>query len=65
LITCQECGNKRRSSAAHVPVFSEDILANSISDPNGVCELMDHLVMAFVGEFLNFFNIFCRFTGAW
>jgi hypothetical protein len=39
--------------------------ANSITDPNGGCELMDCLAMAFVHEFLNFFNIFCHLAGAW
>jgi hypothetical protein len=28
-------------------------------------ELMDCFVTVFVDEFSNFFNIFCRFAGAW
>jgi hypothetical protein len=40
-------------------------LANSITDPNGVCELMDCSAAVFVDEFLKFFNIFCCFAGAW
>jgi hypothetical protein len=39
--------------------------SSSITDPNGVCELMDCLAIVFVDEFLNFFNIFCHFAGAW
>jgi hypothetical protein len=42
-----------------------DFLANSITDPNGVCELMDCSTTIFVDEFQNFFNIFCRSVGAW
>jgi hypothetical protein len=38
--------------------------ANSITDPSGVCKLMDCLAIVIVDEFLNFFNIFCRFAGA-
>jgi hypothetical protein len=37
----------------------EDLLANSISDPNVVCELMDCSVTVFVDEFSDSFNIFC------
>jgi hypothetical protein len=35
--------------------FSVKNLANSIIDPNGVCELMDCSAMVFVDEFSNFF----------
>jgi hypothetical protein len=45
--------------------FLLSLLANSVSDPNGVCEVMDCLTMVFVDEFLNFSNIFCCFAGAW
>jgi hypothetical protein len=45
--------------------FLYDLLANSLTDPNGVCELMDCSATVFVDEFSNFFNIFCRFAGAW
>jgi hypothetical protein len=62
---CQESGNKLRSNAVHVQIFCQDLLANSITDPNGVCGLMDCSVMVFVDEFSNFFNIICRFAGAW
>jgi hypothetical protein len=32
-------------------------MAYSITDPSGVCELMDCLAVVFVDEFSNFFNI--------
>jgi hypothetical protein len=38
---------------------------NSITDPSGVCKLMDCSAMVFVDDFSKFFNIFCRFAGAW
>jgi hypothetical protein len=40
-------------------------LANSITDLNGVCELMDCSATVFVDEFSNFIKFFCRFGGAW
>jgi hypothetical protein len=43
----------------------KDFLANSMTDPYGVCELMDCLAAVFVVEFSNFFNIFYGFAGAW
>jgi hypothetical protein len=45
--------------------FLLDLLANSITDPNGVSELMDCSATVFVDEFSNALNIFCRFAGAW
>jgi hypothetical protein len=50
-----------RSNAAHVQVFCSDLLANSITNPNGVCGLMDCSATVFVDEYSNFFNIFCRY----
>jgi hypothetical protein len=38
---------------------------NLHNDPNDVCELMDCSTMVFANEFSKFFNIFCRFAGAW
>jgi hypothetical protein len=61
LIICQESGNKLHGSAAHVQIFCQDLLANSKTDPSGVCELMDCSATVIVNEFLNFFNIFCQF----
>jgi hypothetical protein len=34
--------------------YCSDFLANSITDPNGVCELMDCSATVFVDEFSNF-----------
>jgi hypothetical protein len=48
-----------------VTVFYKDPLANSITDPNGVCKLMDCSATVFMNEFSNFVNIFCPFAGAW
>jgi hypothetical protein len=45
--------------------FSVDLLGHSITDPTGICKLMDCLVMVFMDEFSNFFDIFYRFVGAW
>jgi hypothetical protein len=36
---------------------------SSITDPNGVCELIDCSATVFVDEFTNFFNSFYRFAG--
>jgi hypothetical protein len=38
-----------------------NLLANSITDPSGVCELMDCLATVFVDEFSNFFQHFVSF----
>jgi hypothetical protein len=35
----------------HVHIFCYDLLANSITDHNSVCELMDCSAMVFVEEF--------------
>jgi hypothetical protein len=39
--------------------------ANSITEPSGVCKLMDCSVTDFMDEFSNIFNIFCHSGGAW
>jgi hypothetical protein len=41
------------------------LLANSITEPNDVCELMDCSVTVFMDEFSNFFFIFSGFAVAW
>jgi hypothetical protein len=47
-------GNKLRGNAAHVHIFCSDLLANSITDRNGVCEHMDCSTPVFVDEFSKF-----------
>jgi hypothetical protein len=42
----------------HVQIICQDLLANSLTDPNGVCKLMDCLTTLFVDEFPNFFSTF-------
>jgi hypothetical protein len=48
-----------------VVVFCEDLLADSITDSSGVCELMDCSAKVFMDEFFTFINILCRFVGPW
>jgi hypothetical protein len=36
---------------------------SSITDPNGVCKLMDCLAVVLMDEFSNCLNIFCHFAG--
>jgi hypothetical protein len=48
-----------------VMIKEQDLLANSITDTNGVCKLVDCSAMVFVDEFSNFFNIFCHSAAAW
>jgi hypothetical protein len=55
----------RSSNVAHVHISCQDLMANSITDPNAVCDLMDCLVMVFVDVFSNCLNIFCHFAGVW
>jgi hypothetical protein len=50
LIICEESGNKLRGNAGHVQIFCYDLLANSITDPNGVCELRDCSATVFLDE---------------
>jgi hypothetical protein len=64
LIIYQESGNKLRGNAVHVQFFCYD-LANSVTDPSGVCELMDCSAVVFMDELSNFINILYRFAGAW
>jgi hypothetical protein len=64
LIICQELGNRLHSDAAHAKIFCEDLLAKSITDPKRCLWLMDCLVVVFMDEFSNFFNIFCHYAGA-
>jgi hypothetical protein len=45
------CGRSRRDEGAKRRMFKfsvEDLLANSITDRSGVCELMDYSAMVFV-----------------
>jgi hypothetical protein len=42
----------------HVQIFYEDLLANCITDTNGVCKLMDCSAMVFTDEFSNFSTFF-------
>jgi hypothetical protein len=55
-IFCQESGNKLHGNAEHVEIF-----ANSITDTNSICGLMDCSATDFVDEFSNFlhFQSFC------
>jgi hypothetical protein len=45
-----------RSNTAHVQICCYYLLANLITDPNGICELMDSSATVFVEEFSNFFS---------
>jgi hypothetical protein len=58
VVICQESGNRLRGNAAHVQILCSDLRANSITDPNGVCELMDCSAIVFVDEF----SIFSTFS---
>jgi hypothetical protein len=46
-------------------ILCSDLLANSITDPNGVCELKDSSTMVFMDEFSNFstFSVVLRVLG--
>jgi hypothetical protein len=45
--------------------FFVKIRGDPITDPSGVCELMNYSGTVFVDEFSNFVNIFYCFAGAW
>jgi hypothetical protein len=55
---CQEAENKLYSNVAHVQIFCQDLLANSITDPNGVCKLMDYLATVFMDKISRFLSTF-------
>jgi hypothetical protein len=59
LCSFHKLGNKFHGNAADVQILLRS-LANSITDPNGVCKLMDCSVMVFVEEF-SIFSTFLSF----
>jgi hypothetical protein len=65
LIICQESGNNLDANRTHVRILVhilwQYLLVNIVTDPNGVCELMDYSVSVFVDEFSFFYQNFIFF----